>query len=73
MRGGHKRRVACPRCGRVISARSGSNETVAHKCPHGTKCQAPAWSRSAAGECEACASMGANTLVPGGMSPESEL
>lgn len=43
MRGGHKRRIACARCGRVISARAHTNECVAHKCPHGQACVLPRW------------------------------
>lgn len=50
----HKRRIPCPRCGRVIAARAGTNETVAHKCPHGAPCALPKWSRYASTEADAC-------------------
>ena len=41
---GKRRYVLCGRCGRDISARVGGGP-VAHKCPHGRTCIAPAWER----------------------------
>jgi hypothetical protein len=43
VRGGHKPRVRCARCGRTLSARSGTADPVAHKCPHKRACIWPAF------------------------------
>jgi len=42
---GHRLRVTCDRCGREVSARTDGSGPVAHRCPHGSECVGPAWSR----------------------------
>lgn len=41
---GRRTYVTCARCGRWISERTGGGP-VAHLCPHGRTCVAPAWDR----------------------------
>lgn len=45
MRGGARSKAPCHRCGKLISERSDGSGPVAHQCPHGKQCIAPAWGR----------------------------
>jgi len=63
---GKRNWTTCGRCGRAISERT-CGGPVAHKCPHGRTCVAPAWTRISP-SCDDCAK-----LYPQGHAPRQWL